>query len=200
MTSLENYFPFSYSLYDYFVDKYGIDYFKKNKEDSLFGVIREIDRDNSTNVWRYKEHRDCFNKCIEYIVNPNNQFFEKLGKGDTSLPDLIVEKCGTELKSLSSKICKYLSEWMYQDSNKYYINDKFVRHTLLFYLDYYGVEKKANNKLITSSSAVDKLSYKYLFTLLDKLNEAAAKKEKQDKLSKSELDHILWYCYKSFNA
>lgn len=196
----DNYFPFSYTLYKYFIEKYGIEGFKRNEGKSLYALIREIDRDNSTNVWRYKNHRDAFNKCIAYIVNPKNQFFEKLEKGDSALPDIIVNECGSELKSLSSKICKYLAEWMYPSSDKYYINDKFVRHVLLFYLDLYKVDKEVNGKEIDSSSKVDNLSYSKLFILLEKLNEESARKHKQEKLSKSCLDHILWYCYKSFIA
>lgn len=194
----ENYYPFARTLYSYFISLYGIEGFKENKEKSLFAVLREIDRDNSTNVWRYK-HRSNFNSCVEYISNPENHFFVRLEGGDPALPDEIVNSCGTPLKSLSSKICKYLSEWMYPKKDNYFINDSFVRHVLPFYLDYYGVEKKDNKgNTIKGSTDIDKLGYESLFDLLRRLNDVAAKENNGVKLSKSRLDHILWYCYKSF--
>ena len=186
----EDYFPFSKILYNY----YGAEKVKNNSEQALFCVIREIDRDNSTNVWRYKQNRDNFKGVIKYLVDTDNNFFEKLKSGQKELPDIIVEKYGTGLKSLSSKICKYLSEWMFGKDN-YYINDKYIRHALLFYLDYYKVDKKVNNRELKCSRNVDNLSYKDLFDLLDKLNKSA-----KSGLTKNELDHILWYCYKSFKA
>lgn len=184
----DDYFPFSQLIFNHF----GIDKIKNNTERSLLGIIREIDRDNRTNVWRYKKNRNSFYTMIEYISNPSNRFFDRLESGDIKLPDEIVECCGTGLKSLSSKICKYLSEFAFEKDD-YYINDSFVRHVLLFYLDYYGVEHLE----INSSNAVDTLDYKSLYDWLSKLHNARDRKH-GDIITKSELDHILWYCYKSF--
>lgn len=192
----DNYFPFSKIIYDYY-EKNKV---QKNIDNALFAVVREIDRDNSTNVWRYKENRTNFNKAISYMSNPQNNFFIRLEKGEISLPDELVDICTTGLKSLSSKICKYLSEWMFPNKDSYYINDKFVRRTVLFYLDYYDLEKKVNDKSIKSSRQVDDLSYESLFYLLDELRKKASYTHKDGGLTKSELDHILWYCYKSFKA
>lgn len=185
----DEYFPFSQLLFDHF----GFENIRNNTNRALFAVAREIDRDNSTNVWRYKKNRDGFYKLVEYISNPANAFFEALDRGDPSLPDKLVRKCGKGVKSLSSKICKYLSEFAFQKDN-YYINDSFVRHTLLFYLDYYGVEHPGLN----TSIAVDALDYQSLYGWLEKLHKARNEKY-GDEIKKSELDHILWYCYKSFS-
>ncbi len=194
-----NYFPFAHTLYKYYKSAVGIEGIKKNKEKSLFAIIREIDRDNSTNVWRYK-HIDEFNEMIKFIIDPDNRFFENLKSGDKDLPDKIIDFVskktgnGGVIKSLSSKTCKYLSEFMFE-GDKYYINDSYVRALLLFYLDYYGVDRedlKTIHKVNTS------LNYKQLFEKLDNLNEARYEKHKDGEISKSELDHIMWYCYKSF--
>ena len=66
----------------------------------MFVVIRKIDRNKSTNVWRY-DHRKEFNDCIKYLSN-NNYVFERLEKGDINIPDDIVKNCGICFKSLSS--------------------------------------------------------------------------------------------------
>ena len=130
---------------------------------------------------------------IEYISDPDNNFFERLEEGDDSLPDKILHECDAGFKSLSSKICKYLCEY-YCEKDNYYINDSFIRAMLLFYLDYYEVEHTE----VISIGKVNSMSYKELHGWLTKLHEASNKKH-QCKITKSELDHILWYCYKSFD-
>ncbi len=185
----DDYFPFAQKLFDY----YGFGRVQENKDKSLFAVVREIDRDNSTNVWRYRTNRDSFNNMISYITESKNNFFGRLEKGETTLPDLIVDQCGTGLKSLSSKVCKYLCEFAFQKDN-YYINDRIVRHILLFYLDFYRIDHSD----INSVYAVDKMEYQTLYGWLSKLHKARNETYK-DKITKSELDHILWYCYKSFD-
>jgi hypothetical protein len=185
----DDYFPFSQQLFNY----YGLTRIKTNQDKALFAVAREIDRDNSTNVWRYNKNRNSFYNMINYISNPTNDFFNDLEKGTISLPDKIVEKCGSGLKSLSSKICKYLCEFSYQKDN-YYINDSYIRAMLLFYLDFYEVKHDE----VKSINDVNLMSYETLYKWLEKLHEARNKKH-QCKITKSELDHILWYCYKSFD-
>ena len=190
-----NYFPFSKIIFDSFT----VNDIKINNNNALFAVIREIDRDSNTNVWRYN-NRSSFFEIINYIIDPKNDFFIKLDKGDIKLPDLICKKCGTGIKSLSSKVCKYLSEFMYKKDN-YYINDTYIRRALLFYLDYYGENRqKSNGTILATSWKVYNLSYKELFLLLEKLNNARNKKHNDGQMTKNELDHIIWYCYKSFDA
>lgn len=184
----DDYFPFSQKLFNY----YGINQIKDNTGKSLFAVVREIDRDNSTNVWRYRTNRDSFKKMISYIADPKTDFFGRLEKGETSLPDSITRQCGAGLKSLSSKVCKYLCDFAFQKDN-YYINDSIVRHVLLFYLDFYNVDHPE----LKSSHAVDKIDYQTLYSWLSKLHKARNEAYK-DEMTKNELDHILWYCYKSF--
>ena len=185
----DDYFPFSKHLFDYF----GLDKIRCNEDRALFALLREIDRDNSTNVWRYKKNRNSFYNIIDYIVNPDNRFFDRLREGDNTLPDEIVTECGDGLRSLSSKICKYLCEFAYNRDN-YYINDSFIRHILLFYLDYYKVEHPD----LSSCRDVNALSYQDLYNWLAKLHRQRDEKY-GDTITKNELDHILWYCYKSFD-
>ena len=129
---------------------------------------------------------------ISFISNPKNHFFDRLKSGDTELPDCIVQECGNGLKSLSSKICKYLCEFAFHKDN-YYINDSFVRHILLFYLDYYEIKHQE----LKSCNDIDHLDYIGLHRWLSALHTKKKQKYK-DTITKSELDHILWYCYKSF--
>ncbi len=182
------YIPFAKIVFDSF-EKNAV---MENKNKALFIVAREIDRDNNTNAWRYNKNHDSFNNMIKYISNKNNKFFERLNSGDQTLPDDIVEKCGTGVKSLSSKICKYLCEYIYNKDN-FYINDSVVRNMLLFYLDYYGVK----HPKLKSIYGVDNLKYSDYYELLSKLHTERNSKHK-DSITKSELDHIIWYCYKSF--
>ena len=51
-----------------------------------------------------------------------------------------------------------------------------------------------------TSSEFDRLSYEDLHKILDELNNKASRIHNQEKLKKTELDHIIWYCYKSFKA
>lgn len=185
----DSYLPFSKMIFDYL----GVNKVKNNIDKALFMVIREMDRDNSTNVWRYKKNRESLYNMISYIMNPDNKFWDRLESGDITLPDEIVDKCGNNAKSLSSKICKYLSEFVFEKDN-YYINDSYVRAMLLFYLDYYEVE----HPKLKSINGVNELTYEELYQWLEKLHNARDAKH-NGKISKSELDHILWYCYKSFD-
>jgi len=61
-------------------------------------------------------------------------------------------------------------------------------------LDFYEVKHDG----VKSINVVNSMSYETLHKWLEKLHEARNKKH-QCKITKSELDHILWYCYKSFD-
>lgn len=185
----DNYFPFSRIIFDYF----GADNVKKDTERALFAVIREIDKDNNTNAWRYEKNRDSFYRLIDYVMDSETKFFEELEKGEKELPDKLVLRAGSAVTSLSSKVCKYLSEFMY-GKDDYYINDSYVRAMLLFYLDFYGVEHKE----LRSIDRVNGLSYVELYEWLEKLHNARNDKY-ADTITKSQLDHIMWYCYKDYS-
>jgi len=194
----QNYFDFFKIIYQ----KYYNDF--KNKEDiwanrdkSLFALLRILDVDNSTNVWRYKYKRDNFNRMLDYMVDPKNEFFVNLQNGDVNLPDILSDNKvgGTAVKSFSSKVCHYISIEAFGLDN-YYKNDKFIRAALPFYLDEYAVTHNIETK-----GNVDNWSYEKLHETLNSLLEAANKKHNnKPEIKKGELDHIIWYCYKSFKA
>jgi hypothetical protein len=194
----QNYFGFYKIIYQ----KYYNDFKNKediwaNKEKSLFALLRILDVDNSTNVWRYKYKRDNFNRMLDYMVDPKNEFFVNLENGDVNLPDILSDNKvgGTAVKSFSSKVCHYISIEAFGLDN-YYKNDKFIRAALPFYLDEYVV-----NHNIKTKGNVDSWSYKELHAALDSLLDAANKEHNnKPELTKGELDHIIWYCYKSFKA
>ena len=113
-------------------------------------------------------------------------------KGERKLPDELVKYCGKRVKSLSSKICKYLSELIYRKDN-YYIYDKYIRHALPFYLDYYGISHNFNK---SKDININKLSYEDLYKRLEELRDKI-NRSYRNTITKNELDHIIWYCYKS---
>ncbi len=193
-----NYFGFSKIIYQkhYNDFKNNADIWA-NRDGSLFALLRILDVDNSTNVWRYKYKRDNFNKMLNYMIEPKNEFFTKLEKGDVNLPDILSsnEVGGTAVKSFSSKVCHYICIEAF-GLDLYYKNDKFIRAALPFYLDEYAVKHN-----IKSKGKVDSFNYKELHETLESLLDAANKKHKNNpKITKGELDHIIWYCYKSFKA
>ena len=165
----------------------------KNNNKSLICVLRELDRDKNTNVWRYKKNRDGIYAILDYIVDPRNSFFDRLCKGDVNLPDDLVKVGGTRIKSFASKVCKYLSIYMF-DKDNYYINDSYIRQALLYYLDYYNADKFiTDGKELTNGSQINNLTYKELYNLLEQL------RYKSENLTRDEIDHIIWYCYRSFD-
>lgn len=161
-------------------------------------LVRIIDLDNSTQVWRF--HKHDFHKIIDYIVEPTNNFIDRLSHGDVSLVEEIKDSMKpVDIKSLPSKICKYTSEYMNFGDN-YFINDYYIRSMLPFYLDYYHVDWSniCTRNCLAMKTHREALPYQVLFNLLEALLEKINENE-QEPLTKSELDHIIWYCYKSYS-
>lgn len=189
---------------------------KQIPEDKLIYMLKAIDLDNSTNVWRYKSRRDGLKKMAKYIMNSENNFFGRLNEGEDESKKSLqeeLEKCGIGLRSISSKICKYFEEYIYHIDdiknkklydNKFYISDRYVRHVLPFYLKEYNIpfpkkKRKKEEVEFENSNDFDSLAYCDLHKKLDELREEANKgKKDNEQISRHELDHILWYCYKSF--
>ena len=105
--------------------------------------------------------------------------------GDTSLVDELTAINGLSRKerSLSSKICVYLSELEY-GKIKFAVNDSVVRKILPYYLHYYNVCQK--------KGILDNRSYSEITGLIDKIIGNLPRK-----LDYAEIDRIIWYCYKS---
>ena len=185
--------------------KYVIEKLIKNNNRELTILLRLIDIDNSTNVWRYSEEgKDAFKEVVKYIIDKKNCFFDKLKNKNIDLPDELLKKARKhkDIKSFCSKVCKFLNDYIYNNDG-YYINDTYVRRALPFYLKYYGISQikvKGNMQRVNKWSSIDNLSYADLHKALDILNKAANQKHKGKKIKKSELDLIMWYCYKSFDT
>lgn len=170
---------------------------QKDKE-AIHDIVRMIDIENSTNAWRYKTNQ--LDKMVDYMVDPRNGFWDALKKGNIDLVEKLRKSSGATAqtdgpKSLASKICKYCSEIFYS-LDHYYINDKVIRHVLPYYFYYYANQKSVKFNL---NFSIDKMteaqfnnaSYEDLFKWLDEL-----KSKTCPCLTKNELDHILWYCYR----
>ena len=111
-----------------------------------------------------------------------------------------IKKGRSGLRSFASKVCKYLCEYLYKNNDKYFVNDRYVRYALPFYLDNYDVLGFPNGgefKKLKTSSAFNNLLYSDLHKYLSALQDTVEKKEKV-RLEKGEIDHIIWYSYKSY--
>ena len=185
----DGYIQFTKMVYTHYKNSSFFRKFPRYNRDAIFSLIRIIDIENSTNVWRY--NREAINKMVEHILNKNNDFWGRLKKGDPKLVDDLKNVSKTDVgepKSLASKVCKYFAQHILRNNDLFYINDKFVRKVLPFYLKYYCDDKE------TTFTFVENASYEELYRLLSKLH--AEIRNRGEKLDKSCLDHIMWYCYK----
>lgn len=191
----------SYNLtfYDKIFNFYGGETgFPKDNREAVLAVIRMIDMENSTNMWRMKgNYRNTINNMVEYTCEEKNNFWEDLKNGCVELVDKLTKagkgEDGVDGKSLSSKVCKYFN-FLY-GGNAYYINDEVVRRVLPYYMKYYDV-KLCGGILPKSHKGkykIDKMSYENLYKCLDALKKKA---DPGGVLSKTEFDHIMWYSYK----
>ena len=163
-------------------------------EEDCFDIVKKIVKENSTRT------ADEYTKLFAHYMF-STDFFERLANNDIKLVDdmldNVIASCKAQRikirkdKSLASKICKYLNEWLY-DANVYSINDSFVRDVLPYYLMIHGVDRKLwikrnGNKI----KNIDKMKYVEFIGLISKLEEKIAV------LDKNKIDHILWYGYRS---
>ena len=193
--SNENYNAFFYKkIYKYYKALLKSRTVMQANRNCVLDIIKMIDLENSTNIWRYVKSRPYIKRMVDFIVDPKSDFWNDLKSCDQTLVDRLLNyaKAGKASidgpKSLASKICKYLSELFDSNLDSYYINDSVVRHTLPFYYRYYVNKPIANN--------CQKLSYTDISKYLDEIANAAFKEHGGKKLKKSELDHIMWYCYR----
>lgn len=167
-------------------------------------------KENFLKLWEEKNHKldlqDCYN-VVKAIASENRtrtadkyslifaqymnstDFFNRVIEGDIKLVDdmfkYVVDNKGRRDKSLASKICKYLNEWIC-NGNAYSINDHFVRDVLPYYLKKHGVDEKTWKGVnFESISYVSFVGY------------ISALEEKVGCLNKNLIDHILWYGYRS---
>ena len=171
-----------------------------DNERAWVSLVRIIDSDNNTQVWRY--HRDVFYEIIKFICDKKNDFIKNLSNKNIGIVDNLVGCLSARIQSLPSKICKYVSEYMGFGDN-YFVDDYYIRSMLPFYLNYYKVNYTniCTKKQLASRTWREKsMRYEDLFNLMNSLLDCInANKTKQQKLTKNELDHIIWYCYKGYS-
>ena len=140
-------------------------------------------------------------KMIKYIADSSSDFWSRLEAGDKNLPDELKRQSGggeKGPKSLASKICKYFCELFFENTDKednYYINDTVVRRVLPYYLHYYQIEVSPEKN--TRSYFEEKITYAELYDYLEKIRNHNDVKD--EKLTRSQIDHIMWYCYRYEN-
>lgn len=158
-------------------------------------VVAKIDKDNGT-LDAKNHNSQAIDFITDYIIDTRNDFWRKLNVNDATAMSLVddirakINRRGfTDVKgrsykprSLPSKVCKYFGEFEY-GSNHFYIDDSVVRKCIKKYmLKYFGI--KLTNEVIKMSTYTDICGWlARIHTLCPTL-------------SKSELDHILWYTYR----
>lgn len=164
---------------------------------AVLAVVLAIDEDNSTFDARVHRSVAC-NFFTDYILNPANTFVADLNGSYAavkSLPDKMVAAFLASsipgryrALSLASKICKYLHEWCY-GCDKFFIYDSVVRKMLPFYLDYFHVPHPAFN----NATDFNHISYSQFYDFMNSIYSHCS-----TAMAKSELDHIMWYCYRNW--
>lgn len=152
-------------------------------------IIRGIASENST-----RTPKKSISLLAIYLSDPKNDFLNRLNEGNPKLVDDIVfylnKNHVRKDKSLASKICRYLNEWMFHKDD-YTINDSIVRQVLPYYIVYYyGDEGFIEAWLLKE----DDLTYVEFFNIFEKV------RSKVPELNRHELDHLLWYSYKNDNV
>ena len=161
----------------------------RNRSD-VYEVVAQIDKDNGT-LDLSKHYGSAVNAFTDYIINPANNFETRLNGSVITIKQLVADLLNNfmslpvhyKAKSLASKVCKYFHEYRY-NNDLFFINDSVVRSILPYYCDKYGISHP-------SPSGIEHLSYEDLYDLLDALYAHCPAG-----MTKSDMDHILWYCYR----
>lgn len=153
-------------------------------EKAYFEIINRIATENSTRT--PKETMICF---ASYCADKKNMFLERLESGDITLVDdltnhVVISKERRD-KSLASKLCRYLNEWLFGGC-AYTINDSVVREVLPYYLAYYKIDYT-----LWYGLNFEKLSYVEFYNIFSAL------RNEINVLNNHQLDHLIWYSYKN---
>ncbi len=155
-----------------------------HSEKAYYDIIHQIAIDNSTRT--SKESKSCL---AAYCAKPEHHFLDKLKSGDPLLVDTLlshlVENGFRKDKSLASKVCRYLNEWLYGGC-AYTINDSVVRAILPYYLAYYKIDDA-----LWRNKNLEKLSYIEFYGIYSALRDKVAV------LDNHQLDLLIWYVYKN---
>lgn len=143
-------------------------------------IIRCIARANST-----RTSNENIKVMAKYIFGKKDAFLNLLKSGDHKLVDEITSVAGYSRheKSLASKVCHFLCELEYGKSD-FPINDNIVRNMLPYYLNYFKIGCNGNK--------LENSSYQQTTSLISKV-----KDKLPENLTYSEIDRIIWYCYRN---
>lgn len=147
----------------------------------LYELIKLIASSNST-----RTPDSNIRILADYIFNNMASFLKRLNSGDYTLVDDLANLKGLTRreKSLASKICRYLEEWIYTTDN-FAINDSVIRATLPYYLMEYGLDYNVN---------LEKMSYVQFMKVFNELK--AAVQTKEPTITGHMIDNIIWYTYR----
>ena len=195
-TLAKRYLPTAYILYMSLCPGGIPAMFSFTNRSHVVSVVKQIDSDNGT--LDHKNHHDsAINSFSDFIVNPANDFLLKLNGTIKDIKQLVADlkaSCTAyNANSLASKVCKYFHEYRY-GHDKFFINDSVVRSVLPYYLDAYGIKHGLSN-----AKQFDALSYSDLYDLLDALYSKIPPFKCGRAMTKTEFDHILWYCYRNYH-
>lgn len=160
----------------------------------VYDVVCAIDKDNSTQDLRFHRGVAC-DFITRYINNPANDFVNKIDSASTPIiAKALVDDIRTKMvraglydaRSLASKVCKYMSEYNSGGrADVFYIDDQFVREAIPYYMDsLFGLR--------IPKPTVDASSYSELYDWLSRIHSIPSARG----LTKSQLDHLLWYIYR----
>lgn len=153
-------------------------------EKAYYDIINRIATENST-----RTSKETMEHIAVFCADPKNNFLGRIKEGDMFLVDAIIQHlvqngCRKD-KSLASKLCRYLNEWLYNGC-AYTINDSVVRAILPYYLAYFKIDQK-----LWKGKNFEELSYIEFYTIFSAIREEVAV------LNNHQLDHLIWYAYKN---
>lgn len=151
---------------------------------AYYDIINRIATENST-----RTSRNTMECLAAYCADPANNFLARIEAGEQQLVDILlqhlVDNGSRKDKSLASKLCRYLNEWLCNGC-AYTINDSVVRAILPYYLAYYKIDRK-----LWQGKNFEELSYIEFYHIF------SAVRDKIQVLNNHQLDHLIWYAYKN---
>ena len=173
-------------------------YKKEQSKNNLEKIIKSIDKQNSTHLsvsGNKTGDNQGIKNTVDYIFDKIgvDKLNEQIKKGDTSLVDNIAMNSISNryVISFASKFCTYMSRYMFND-DKFSIYDGIMASILPYYYYKYSDDKE---KIIINNKKMKKNGYQWYSSLIDKVILGATNIEKY-KISRKDLDHLLWYYYK----
>lgn len=170
-------------------------------ENGIKGVVKSIDRENSTHLNADKKGWDKIPENITNKYKSLDALVDALKDESYPLISLIAEKTNVDRSNFSfaTKFCHYLSFYLFKDDyqDMYSIYDGILRKALPLYAKEYN----ADSPLLIDENKMKWYQYpnfsyyKQYRDLIDEIREHAAERHGK-KISRNGLDHLIWYTYK----